>query len=210
MRARMREFVSAPAGGMLAVAASAAEVEPVLDGQVHIAAVNAPRQLLLSGLAEPLSEATKVLRGKGLVCIKVRAKQPFHSPAVERASESSGRLWTDVSLKPPKFPLYSAYTEDKVTAKQACDPMFWVIQPARTVFFSSTLDQVLADGDRALVEAGPSVGLSTLARRHPSVIAGRSAVVPMLPERLSGDEPDRHAVRVAAERIHLLRTGGAA
>jgi acyl transferase domain-containing protein len=210
MQARMREFVSAPAGGMLAVAASAAEVEPVLDGHVHIAAVNAPRQLLLSGLSDPLADAAEMLRGKGLICIEVRAKQPFHSPAVEQASASSGRLWTDTVLKPPRFPVYSAYTEEKITVEQACNHKFWTMQPAETVFFSSTLDRMLADSDFALVEAGPGAGLSTLARRHPSVLAGRSAVIPMLPDRPRGDEHDRRAVSAAAERIHLLRTGGAA
>ncbi len=210
MLARMREFTTADPGGMLAVAASAAEVEPVLDGEVHIAAVNAPRQLLLSGLSRPLTEAGDILRGRGMVCAEVKAKQAFHSPAVAEAALRSGKSWTDTNLQPPEFPLYSAYTEERVSATQACDPMFWITQPARTVFFSSTLDRMLADGDRALVEAGPSAGLSTLARRHPSVLAGRSQVIPMLPDRPRGDEQDRHAARLAAERLRLLCTGGAA
>jgi acyl transferase domain-containing protein len=210
IRARMREFASVPAGGMLAVAASAEEVQPFLGDLVSIAAVNAPRQLLLAGRTEPLGETERTLNAHGLVCVAVRAKQPFHSPEVEPASTSSGRLWTDAVLEPPNFPLYSAYTQGRLTAEQACDHAFWVAQPAQTVFFASTLDTLLADGDQLLVEAGPSAGLSTLVRRHPAVLSGRSAVVPLLPERLRGDEWDRRTAREAADRIHLQPTGGRA
>lgn len=206
MQTRMREFASGPAGGMLAVAASAAEVKPFLGELAFIAAVNAPRQILLSGLTEPLAQVAKALRDQGLVCIKVRAEQPFHSPQVEFASISSGRGWTDAVLKPPEFPLYSAYTKHRVTAEQARDHTFWIAQPAQTVFFAATLNKLLAD-DYLLVEAGPSAGLSTLARRHPAVLSGRSVVVPLLPDRLRGDEQDRQAVCEAAERIHLMRCG---
>lgn len=53
MRDRMALFADTPPGGMLAVAASVDEVADVLGPTVHLAAVNAARQLLLSGESAP-------------------------------------------------------------------------------------------------------------------------------------------------------------
>lgn len=201
MAARMKEFADTPPGGMLAVAASVAELDPFLSAEVFVAAVNAPRQVLLSGRTEPLADAARTLRAGRFVCKEVPARQAFHSPVVSAAAASSGFAFADVALKPPELTVYSAYTEGRLTAGKACDQAFWADQPAGTVLFASTLDRLLADGDFLLVEAGPGQGLTMLARRHPAVISGRSQVVALLPERGKGDAADRAAVQNAAARI---------
>jgi hypothetical protein len=60
---------------------------------------------------------------------------------------------------------------------------------------------MLRDEALLLVEAGPGQGLTTIARRHPAVLSGRSDVVPLLPARAAGGGADREAVRRAAEQI---------
>ena len=71
------------------------------------------------------------------------------------------------------------------------------------MLFGPTLDRLLARGDFLLVEAGPGQGLSTLARRHPAVTSGRSAVVAMLPIRAGDPDDDRRAVRSTAAAIRM-------
>ena len=201
MRDRIEVFADTPPGGMLAVAASTADVEPYLSGEVAVAAVNAPRQLLLAGAAGPLAEVERRLREDDIVCRSARARQAFHSPVVAGAVRRSAPAWERTALHAPERTLYSAYRESVLSPGDARDPAFWARQPVDPVLFGPTLDRLLDDGDFLLVEAGPGQGLSTLARRHPAVASGRSAVVPLLPARPGDGADDRQAVREAVERI---------
>ncbi|MEH0584523.1 acyltransferase domain-containing protein [Streptomyces sp. B21-106] len=80
MRDRVVHFADTPPGGMLAVAASPDDVADLLGEDVHLAAVNAARQLLLAGEREPLARAARELDGRGVICRPVQARQAFHSP----------------------------------------------------------------------------------------------------------------------------------
>jgi [acyl-carrier-protein] S-malonyltransferase len=201
MRDRMALFADTPAGGMLAVAASAAELVPYISDEVAVAAVNARRQTLLAGLREPLADAERRLRADGFVCMAVRARQAFHSPAVRAAAANSVAGWRAIALAAPRRTVYSSYLGGILSAEAAQDPVFWARQPIETVLFGPTLDRLLGDGDYLLVEAGPGQGLSALARRHPAVTSGHSDVVGMLPAKPGGAEDDRCAVRAASQRI---------
>jgi acyl transferase domain-containing protein len=194
MRDRIRVFADTPAGGMLAVAASPDEVRDLLGADLHLAAVNATRQLLLAGERRSLDRAAEALRARGLVCRDARARQAFHSPLVDGAVEASLPHWLATPLRPSRLTLYSAYTKAILTDRQAVDPEFWARQAAEPVLFAPTLDRMLADHDCLLVEAGPGTGLSALARRHPKVIRGASRVLPLLPDRPAGDRADRESV----------------
>ncbi|WDZ83569.1 acyltransferase domain-containing protein [Micromonospora cathayae] len=201
IRDRVASCRLAPPGGMLAVAATPDEVAAHLGDGVAVAAVNAPRQLLLAGPAAPLAAAERALRAEGRACLPVRSRQPFHSPAMTAAAESSLEQWRLTRLRPPRRTVYSAYLGDVLTAAHACDPRFWARQPVDPVLFGPTLDRLLAAGDVLLVEAGPGRGLTALASRHRAVASGASAVVAMLPARPGGPDDDRDALRLAARRI---------
>lgn len=184
MMERLPALAATEPGGMLAVAASVRDVEPLLGGDVHLAAVNAPRQLLLAGADEPLRRAMARLKADGRTVRRVPARQAFHSPLVAAASAEAGDRWTGVALRPPSVRLYSAYDAAPLTAERACDPSFWIGQPARTVRFAEALDRLLDDGDHLLVETGPGQSLTMLARRHPRVVSGGSRVIGTTTEEL--------------------------
>ncbi|WP_432117690.1 acyltransferase domain-containing protein [Streptomyces sp. bgisy032] len=205
MRDRMALFADTPPGGMLAVAASVDEVKDVLGTRVHLAAVNAARQLLLAGERAALDETARLLGARGLVCRDVLARQAFHSPVVAEAVQASLPVWRDVPLAAPRRPLYSAYTGGPLDPERARDPEFWARQPAETVHFAPTLRAVLDDRPGCLlVEAGPGNSLSALARRQRAVTTGGGTVVPLLPDRCRGDDADirsvERALRLLAER----------
>lgn len=206
MRDRIDRLTGLAAGGMLAVAATPDDVRPFLDeagGAVVMGAMNAPRQLMLAGLDGPLGEVERALRGAGHGCRRARATTAFHSPAIADALAGSRDTLADLSLHPPAIPLYSGYTGGLLAADTATDVAFWADQPAQPVLFGPALDQLLADGDRLLVEAGPAQSLSAIARRHPKVRAGGSDVVSLLPA-LPGDAgQDRRAVLSVAAALWL-------
>ncbi|MFF1902837.1 acyltransferase domain-containing protein [Kitasatospora sp. NPDC058218] len=201
MRDRTRCFTGTPDGGMLAVATSLDGVRDLLGTDVHLAAVNAARQLLLAGEREPLDRAAGVLRGRGVVCRDVRARQAFHSPVVDGAAAASLPQWRATALGPARITVYSAYTQGVLAEPHVIDPGFWARQAAEPVMFAPTLDRLLTDHDCLLLEAGPGNSLSMLARRHPTVVRGRSRVLPLLPDRQRGDLADLESVRSARHAV---------
>lgn len=186
MNARLEALAGVRDGGLLAVAASAGQVQPYVDagrdpGDVVIGAVNAPKQIVLAGAYPRLHTVAARLREDGFMCRAVPAQQPFHSPAVAKAAVRFAAAIADVPLRPPSPAIQSTATGGRVSAGEATRPDFWAGQMARPVLFWPALDAVLSDpalGDGFLVvEAGEAAALSPAARRHPSIRSGRGAVV---------------------------------
>ncbi|EGX60552.1 acyl transferase domain-containing protein [Streptomyces zinciresistens K42] len=198
---RVTRLADAPSGGMVAVAASLEELAPLLGGEVVVAAVNAVRQTVLAGFAGPLRATTETLRTAGFVVQPVAASTAFHSPVLARAMEGADERIATLPVGDPVIPVMSGYTASPLTAAEAKEPGFWSRQPLEPVLFRPALDALLDGRDLVLVEAGPGQGLSQLARRHPAVRSGRSAVVPLLPAAPGPPEADLASVRAAAEQF---------
>jgi [acyl-carrier-protein] S-malonyltransferase len=186
MLARSAAMRSAPAGGLLAVAAIPADLELYLGDGVVIGALNAPRQTVLAGPEPRLSVVENMLRDNRVSCRRVPARQPFHCPAVAPAAACFEAALRDVRLRPNMMPIVSTRTAEPVRASQALDPEFWAGQLAEPVLFWPALDALLRTGGFTLVEAGPGQGLSMLAARHPAVRAHRSRVLALLPSAAEG------------------------
>ena len=198
---RVKEAVRIPAGGMLAVAASADALRPYLTGDVAIAAVNANQQTMLAGPSEPLAAVATALRADDYTVVAVPATSPFHCPAMAPASDAVEAAYRRIRFNPPEIPLYSGYTGELMTADEALSPRYWARQITDTVQFAPALEQLLAADDVLLVEAGPRQTLTAFARRHRAVRLGASAAVPLLPARPGTAEGDRASVLTAAARI---------
>jgi acyl transferase domain-containing protein len=201
VRDRVRQALDAPPGGMIAVAASPAEVEPFLSEDVAIGVVNAARQIVLAGPDRQLDAAADALREKGYTCRRVPSLTAFHSPLFAEANSGAEQLCASAAPAPPDITIYSGYTAARLRSAEATDPSFWARQPGDPVMFWSALTALLADGDYTLVEAGPGRGLTQIARRHPAVAAGRSTVVPLLPSRPGPPEADRASLRAAMDAL---------
>lgn len=196
------EFIAqAPPGGMLAVAATAADVAPHLTDEVVVGAVNSPSQVMLAGPDPELSEVARRLRADGFVCVRAKATSGFHSPSVAAACARQIPSFAPVRTNPPSIPVISGYTAAPLTAEQLSDGAFWAMQPAEPVLFWPALDTLLAGGPYQLVEAGPGQSLSALVRRHPAVTPGGSHIQPLLDARPRGPERDRAAALRAAEHF---------
>ncbi|MFG2194381.1 acyltransferase domain-containing protein [Streptomyces sp. NPDC048639] len=198
---RVRMQRTTPAGGMLAVAAAERELSGYLGDGVVVGAVNAPRHTVLSGPEAPLRAVAEKLVADGRTFRRLASRTPYHSPALAPLVRDTEALIGTMRLAPPRTPLYSAYTARLLSAAEAVRPAFWAVQPTAPVLFWPTLDRVLKDDDRLLVEAGPSQSLTVPARGHEAVRSGRSAVVPALPPRALGPEADRRSVRAARELL---------
>lgn len=207
LRNRVDRLASAPAGGMVAVAASREEIAPYLRPGVEIGAVNAPRQTVIAGLDEALRITSERLREAGFTCVPVRSFTPFHSASLQPAVEEARQLIATVPMRPPEIALVSGYTGQHLTDGEAVDPVYWARQPVDPVLFWPALTTLLAGEPRLLIECGPGQGLTTLARRHRDVRAGRCEVMSLIGSRETGAEGEAAHFAAAAERLRLSGCG---
>ncbi|MFC8075119.1 acyltransferase domain-containing protein [Streptomyces sp. NPDC057307] len=214
MSARARALRTAPPGGMLAVAASVADVGPFLGAGVSVGAVNGPRQTVLCGAREPLARAGARAGAAGLTVRALRSDLGFHGPSLSRAAralraalEPAGTVGKAAAgWSAPRLPLYSTRTARLVTPAEAVRPAFWCDQIALPVLYWPALRALLAAEESparklVLLDASPDRSLSTPARRHPSVRAGRVDVVGLLPSRTAGTDEDLRVFESAMETL---------
>lgn len=209
---RVRSLATAPRGGMVAVAANAAQLARWITPQVVVGAVNAPDQIMLAGPEPELGEVTGRLTGAGITWMPARATAGFHSPSVAAACAATVPAYQRISYRAPQVTVVSGYTGRALREPLLSDPRFWAMQPSRPVHFGAALSHLLGPqgpsgpGPFLLVEAGPGQGLSAVARRHPAVTRGGGTVVPLSSVR-AGAERDRAQLAEAAR--HLRPTAGA-
>jgi acyl transferase domain-containing protein len=198
---RVKRLAKGPAGGMLAVAATARELEPYLRDQVVVGAINAPRQTVLAGPRVALGEVEQALRSGGFVCRRTPSSSPFHSPALAPAAGGAEALIATLPVSDPSTVLYSAYTTAPLSMAEFRSITYWARQPVEPVLFWPTLDRLLGSGDFLLVEVGPGQGLTQIARRHSAVQRGNSKVVAMLPAGPGAPENDQASLLAAKATI---------
>jgi acyl transferase domain-containing protein len=200
--ARGRLMQEMPPGAMLAVSCPVEEIERRLPDGLALAAVNAPRQCVVSG-PSPLVEGFQRQLGESLITSRrLETSHAFHSalldPMVAPFVEAVGRL----DLRPPELPFVSNVHGGWITPAEATDPAYWGRQVRQPVRFAAGVRTALADPGAVLLEVGPGIALSSLARLQPE--AGKSAVVASLRHAQDANTSDREALLAALGRVWTL------
>ena len=174
--ARGRLMQALPAGGMLAVPLSEAEVVPRLGPQLSLAATNGPRRVVVSGPLEAIAALEAELAALGKPARRLHTSHAFHSRMMEPALGAFLAEVSRVELKAPQLPYVSNLTGTWITAAEVTDPGYWVRHLRGTVRFAEGLRTLLAEPERLLLEVGPGQSLTALARQHPDRRPGQAAV----------------------------------
>ncbi|GAB3838660.1 type I polyketide synthase [Kribbella italica] len=165
---RGRLLDSLPAGSMLAVPLVAAEVEPLLTGQLALAAVNSPDQCVVTGPAAQVAALQKALLGREVDARPLRIPAAAHSAYVDAVLPEYAAVVGSVPRKPPAIPWISDRTGSVTTAREVEDVTAWTAHLRQPVRFADALQTLLSGGEHALLEVGAGHTLSTFARRHPA------------------------------------------
>ncbi len=165
---RGRLMQGLPAGSMLAVPLSEQDVQPLLNDQIALAAINGPSLSVVSGPTAAIEQLEAQLSDDGLNCRRLHTSHAFHSammePILPLFTEAVGR----VKRNTPTMPFISNVTGTWITAEQATDPHYWARHLRQAVRFAPGLDELLRDDHTVLLEIGPGQTLATLARQHGS------------------------------------------
>ncbi|RSM81630.1 acyltransferase [Kibdelosporangium aridum] len=200
---RIGQLATAPTGGMVAIAATQADVTPHLHPGVDIGAINAPRQTVIAGVEEPLRKTVEALREAGFTCAPVASRTPFHSAVLQPVVDAGRHLLASLPARAPEIPLVSGYTAASLTDVEAVDPLYWARHPVDPVLFWPALKALLAGGPYLLIECGPGQGLITLARRHPDARGSGCEFLSLTGSPAAGPDREAEHFTAAAERLAL-------
>jgi epothilone polyketide synthase D len=168
--ARGRLMQALPRGGaMLAVAATPDQLHDVLGplaGNVSIAAINAPDQLVLAGASEALHTIAAALDGAGVISKRLPVSHAFHSPLVEPMLDEFEAIAATITYRAPQLPVVSNVTGALATAGELTSASYWRRHARAAVQFARSVETVASmPGVRACLEVGPDATLSALAAR---------------------------------------------
>lgn len=155
-----------PRGAMLAVAAEEERArELARESGLSLAAVNGPRQCVLSGTAEAVAAAERRCGEDKLSCRVLNTSHAFHSGVMEGMLEAYREIAEGIAYRPPEIPLVSNLTGD-LAGEQMSRAGYWVDHVRRPVLFGSGLARLLSRNGTLLIETGPGNTLSSLARQY--------------------------------------------
>lgn len=155
-----------PEGAMLSVRLPAKEVESRLSAELAIAAINGPSLCVVSGSTEAIAALQKQLESEEVVCRYLHTSHAFHSPMMDTIIAPFAEVVGKVQLTPPQIPFVSTVTADWITAQQATDPMYWATHLRQTVRFAQGVQTLWQQPERLLLEVGPRITTTTLARQQ--------------------------------------------
>jgi acyl transferase domain-containing protein/SAM-dependent methyltransferase/acyl carrier protein len=164
---RARLMQSLPGDGMMAaVFAGADEVIPCLAGLagVEIAALNGPRNVVLSGRRAALEMALARCRAAGMDGRPLDVSHAFHSSLLEPILGEFAAAAAACPCRPPGIKLVSNLTGQAIGA-EITRPDYWVSHARQTVRFQAGMEALAEAGCRVFVEIGPKPTLIGLGRR---------------------------------------------
>ena len=161
---RGRLMQAAPPGGMLAAAAGAEEIRPLLGADLWLAAINGVNQTVVAGTDEALHELDARLRREGRTAQRLNTAGAFHSGLMAAVVEPLTAAAAECEAIAPRVPWFSTVTGDLVeTAPTAA---YWGSQVTAPVQWAQAVARARAHLGAAPVwlEIGPGHTLCGLVR----------------------------------------------
>jgi phthiocerol/phenolphthiocerol synthesis type-I polyketide synthase E len=162
--ARGQLMEQAPAGAMLAVLASEADVQRWLGPDIALAAINAPAQCVLSGSADAVSALEQGLAAAGISTRRLNTSRAFHSPLMDGVLAAFRAVAQRVTFESPRVPWISNVTGTWITDADARDPEYWVRHLREPVRFADGVRLLQQQTGGVALEVGPGRTLTNLWR----------------------------------------------
>lgn len=166
-RARLMQELP-PLGQMVAVFASEAEVTAAIQfypHEVSIAAINAPENLVISGMDEAVEAVISNLEAQGIKTRRLNVSHAFHSPLMEPMLDVFEQQASQIPLQSPRIPIVSNLTGKFLLPEDIPDANYWRRHSRNPVRFMAGINTLLAQGYEIFLEIGPKPILSSLSKR---------------------------------------------
>jgi acyl transferase domain-containing protein/acyl carrier protein len=174
------ELMQEAPGGMVAVMMSEAEARERINGSgLSVAAVNEPRQVVISGAEAAIENLIEELRKEGIVNKRLKTKYAFHSQMTNGAAARFVEEVRKVELRKGDIEYISNVSGRMVRPEEMTDPKYWGRQMRECVRFGDGIEELTKRPGVILLEVGPGESLSRLARQGAALAADRTAISTM-------------------------------
>ena len=162
-------------GGMLAVGASALDVQSLIDqvkeGRISIACFNSPALTTVSGDAKAISELQTLANERSLFARRLKVDVAYHSHHMQDIAADYLSALEAIDLHPTDsagISFYSSLT-GKRTSTATLDAQYWCRNMTNPVMFYQSCQALISDGQKesagpnvdAMVEIGPHSSLKS-------------------------------------------------
>ena len=178
-------------GGMLAVGLDEAAAADLISGEpaLGLAAVNGPREVVVSGDASALERVRRELSAREVMNKRLAVSHAFHSPLMAPAAAAFGDVAARFAYRAPELAIYSTVRGRLLAFDEPMDAGYWVEQITAPVRFADAAGEALQADPTHLLEVGPRRILAPIL----SGIQPGSAIPALLPcpgPAATGDELD--------------------
>ncbi|MEW6496758.1 MAG: condensation domain-containing protein, partial [Cyanobacteriota bacterium] len=157
-----------PRGSMLSVALAAEELQPMLDQNLSLAASNGPSLCVVAGSVDAVAQLECLLTKKAVDFRRLHTSHAFHSQMMEAILAPFTNQVKKIKLHTPQIPYISNVTGTWITAETATNPSYWAKHLRQTVRFAEGIQELLKQPERILLEVGPGLTLTALAKQNSS------------------------------------------
>lgn len=182
--ARGRLMQDCAPGAMMSVMMSQAEATSALPDGVEIAAVNAPRSIVLAGPRDTVHSLAQRYDRSAIGCRVLKTSHAFHTAMMDPAAKAFVEVVAGVRLNPPQIDILSNVSGDWMTPEQATDPQYWADQLRQPVQYGASVAHVMTLANPLLLEVGPGSALTRLARQQ---LSDTARVLASLPDEEADD-----------------------
>ena len=196
-----------PGGRMVAVGAGEEQVRAAIEpftATVSIAAINGPRNVVISGATSGVEDVVSRLAADGVQTKNLKVSHAFHSPLMEPLMGAFEKAVGNVSLQPPLVRLISNLTGRVAKGEEITQPGYWRNHLREPVRFAAGIQTLADSGCDIFLELGPSpvlLGMGT--RRHDEIEYPLAANPPDGARRLVGIAQQRPS-SLSRGRLHEL------
>ena len=181
-------------GAMAAILCGAEDI----SGAVSIAAINGPRNVVVSGSPSEVSAAAAAFEARGIEVRRLRISRASHSRLMEPILDEFEAAVRRADPSPPRVRLISNVTGSPA-GPELQEAAYWRRHLRQPVRFADGVKAILAEGVDVFLEAGPHPVLTGMA----SQIAGQDG-----PPMLASMRRDSAACREMLESLQVLYTRG--
>ncbi|MFC7801271.1 beta-ketoacyl synthase N-terminal-like domain-containing protein [Bacillus subtilis] len=164
---RGRLMQQMPAGKMLSVALSELQAQEYLEGELTIAAVNAPNLCVIAGKGEEIEALHEKLQEQGVETRMLITSHAFHSAMMNPILDEFANEVSKVQMNTPTIPYLSNLTGTWIKSEEATDPKYWSKHLRGAVRFTEGVETLLEE-EIIVVEVGPGQSLTGLIKGHVS------------------------------------------
>jgi microcystin synthetase protein McyG len=166
--------------------------------KVAIAAVNAPREVVISGERKQVAALLARFNKQDLKSTVLRVSHAFHSHLMAPALDKFHRALSRIDFSPPRIPVVSNLTGKFAAPGELTSPDYWCRHARETVQFCDAIKTLDGEGYERFLELGPHPVLTGLGKR---CAPGSRGV--WLPSLIRG-EADHRQILGALAQLYVL------